>query len=290
MGTANSTTFEGKNVNLKDITTNAINVVAKNGKIVAENVTAKAKNIAARFEGNKVTSTNSNYQGEILVKADNATFESNNNLTFAKGSSCNNIQAISKKNITLNKSGDLTINKNNINLVASEDVNVNADGILNVIESTIEGNNINLNANEITSTDAIYKGNIKMDSKGGITFNNNNSIAGTLTAKANNDINFRGITRADSDVTVDTTANATVHNVEVKNGTLAINNARNISVNNCSSDKLAIVNTPDNKFDYAEIYNTYAGTTEFGHGKYLYIDLTQSNLYRNNIKAILDNA
>lgn len=307
-GTANSTTFEGKNVTLKDITTNAINVVAKNGKIFAENVTAKAKNIAAKFEGNEVTSENSNYQGEILVKADNATFKSNNNLTFANGSSvtnqfkaksteditindmtCNNIQANSKKNVTINKSGDLTVD-NNINLVASEDVNVNADGILNVIESTIEGNNINLNANEITSTDAIYKGNIKMDSKGGITFNNNNSIAGTLTAKANNDINFRGITRADSDVTVDTTANATVHNVEVKNGTLTINNARNISVNNCSADKLAIVNTPNNKFDYAEIYNTYAGTTEFGHGKYLYIDLTQSNLYRNNIKAILDNA
>ena len=202
---------------------------------------------------------------------------------------CNKIQA-KGKNVTLNKSSNLTINKNNIKLVASEDVNVNADGILNVIESTIEGNNINLNANEISSTDAIYAGNVKMDSKGGITFNNNNSIAGTLTAKANNDINFRGITRADSDVTVDTTANAAVHNVEVKNGTLAINNARNISVNNCSSDKLAIVNTPNNKFDYAEIYNTYAGTTEFGHGKYLYIDLTQSNLYRNNIKAILDNA
>ena len=311
-GTANSTKFEGKNVNLKDITTNAINVVAKNGKIVAENVTAKAKNISnnivAKFEGKKVISKNSNYQGETFVIADNAKFESSNNLTFANGSSvtnqfkaksteditindmdCNKIQA-KGKNVTLNKSSNLTINKNNIKLVASEDVNVNADGILNVIESTIEGNNINLNANEIASTDAIYKGNIKMDSKGGITFNNNNSIAGTLTAKANNDINFRGITRADSDVTVDTTANATVHNVEVKNGTLAINNARNISVNNCSSDKLAIVNTPDNKFDYAEIYNTYAGTTEFGHGKYLYIDLTQSNLYRNNIKAILDNA
>ena len=311
-GSANSTKFEGKNVNLKDITTNAINVVAKNGKIVAENVTAKAKdigtNIVAKFKGEEVNSENSNYQGEIFVDAsNNAKFKSNNNLAFAKGSSvanqfkadstkditindmtCNNIQA-KGKNVTLNKSGDLTVD-NNIKLVASEDVNVNADGILNVIESTIEGNNINLNANEISSTDAIYKGNIKMDSKGGITFNNNNSIAGTLTAKANNDINFRGITRADSDVTVDTTANATVHNVEVKNGTLAINNARNISVNNCSADKLAIVNTPNNKFDYAEIYNTYAGTTEFGHGKYLYIDLTQSNLYRNNIKAILDNA
>lgn len=309
-GTANSTKFEGKNVNLKDITTNAIKVIAKNGTIFAENVTAKAKNIAAKFEGNEVTSTNSNYQGEILVNAsNNATFESSNNLTFAKGSSvanqfkadsakditindmtCNNIQANSKKNVTLNKSGDLTINKNNINLVASEDVNVNADGILNVIESTIEGNNINLNANEIASTDAIYAGNVKMDSKGGITFNNNNSISGTLTAKANNDIDFKGITIADKDITVNTKSNAIVHNVEVKNGTLAINNARNISVNNCSADKLAIVNTPNNKFDYAEIYNTYAGTTEFGHGKYLYIDLTQSNLYRNNIKAILDNA
>ena len=129
-----------------------------------------------------------------------------------------------------------------------------------------------------------------MDSKGGITFNKDNSIAGTLTAKANNDIDFKGVTIADKDITVNTKSNAIVHNVEVKNGTLAINNARNISVNNCSADKLAIVNTPDNKFDYAEIYNTYAGTTEFGHGKYLYIDLTQSNLYRNNIKAILDNA
>lgn len=308
-GTANSTKFEGKNVNLKDITTNAIKVIAKNGTIFAENVTAKAKNIAARFEGNEVTSTNSNYQGEIFVDAsNNATFKSNNNLTFANGSSvknqfkvdsakditindmtCNNIQA-KGKNVTLNKSGDLTINKNNINLVASEDVNVNADGILNVIESTIEGSNINLNANEIASTDVIYKGNIKMDSKGGITFNKDNSIAGTLTAKANNDIDFKGITIADKDITVNTKSNAIVHNVEVKNGTLAINNARNISVNNCSADKLAIVNTPNNKFDYAEIYNTYAGTTEFGHGKYLYIDLTQSNLYRNNIKAILDNA
>ena len=201
---------------------------------------------------------------------------------------CNNIQA-KGKNVTLNKSSNLTVD-NNIKLVASEDVNVNADGILNVIESTIEGSNINLNANEIASTDAIYKGNIKMDSKGGITFNKDNSIAGTLTAKANNDIDFKGITIADKDITVNTKSNAIVHNVEVKNGTLAINNARNISVNNCSADKLAIVNTPNNKFDYAEIYNTYAGTTEFGHGKYLYIDLTQSNLYRNNIKAILDNA
>ena len=312
-GSANSTKFEGKNVNLKDITTNAINVIAKNGKIVAENVTAKAKdisnNIVARFEGKKVISENSNYQGEIFVNAsNNATFESNNNLTFAKGSSvanqfkadsakditindmtCNNIQA-KGKNVTLNKSGDLTINKNNINLVASENVNVNADGILNVIESTIEGSNINLNANEISSTDVIYAGNVKMNSKGGITFNKDNSIAGTLTAKANNDIDFKGVTIADKDITVNTKSNAIVHNVEVKNGTLAINNARNISVNNCSADKLAIVNTPNNKFDYAEIYNTYAGTTEFGHGKYLYIDLTQSNLYRNNIKAILDNA
>ena len=311
-GTANSTKFEGKNVTLNNIVTNAINVVAQS-KIVAENVTAKAKdigtNIVAKFKGEEINSENSNYQGEIFVDAsNNAKFKSNNNLTFAKGSSVanqfkadstkditindmtyNNIQA-KGKNVTLNKSGDLTINKNNINLVASEDVNVNADGILNVIESTIEGNNINLNANEIASTDAIYKGNIKMDSKGGITFNNNNSISGTLTAKANNDIDFKGITIADKDITVNTKSNAIVHNVEVKNGTLAINNARNISVNNCSADKLAIVNTPNNKFDYAEIYNTYAGTTEFGNGKYLYIDLTQSNLYRNNIKAILDNA
>lgn len=309
-GTANSTKFEGKNVTLNNIVTNAINVVAQS-KIVAENVTAKAKdigtNIVAKFKGEEVNSTNSNYQGEILVDAsNNAKFKSNNNLTFAKGSSvtnqfkadstkditindmtCNNIQA-KGKNVTLNKSSNLTVD-NNIKLVASEDVNVNADGILNVIESTIEGNNINLNANEISSTDVIYKGNIKMDSKGGITFNKDNSIAGTLTAKANNDIDFKGVTIADKDITVNTKSNAIVHNVEVKNGTLAINNARNISVNNCSADKLAIVNTPNNKFDYAEIYNTYAGTTEFGHGKYLYIDLTQSNLYRNNIKAILDN-
>lgn len=311
-GTANSTKFEGKNVTLNNIVTNAINVVAQS-KIVAENVTAKAKdigtNIVAKFKGEEINSKNSNYQGEIFVDAsNNAKFESSNNLTFAKGSSvanqfkadsakditindmtCNNIQA-KGKNVTLNKSSNLTINKNNINLVASENVNVNADGILNVIESTIEGSNINLNANEIASTDAIYAGNVKMDSKGGITFNKDNSIAGTLTAKANNDIDFKGITIADKDITVNTKSNAIVHNVEVKNGTLAINNARNISVNNCSADKLAIVNTPNNKFDYAEIYNTYAGTTEFGHGKYLYIDLTQSNLYRNNIKAILDNA
>ena len=311
-GTANSTKFEGKNVTLNNIVTNAINVVAQS-KIVAENVTAKAKdigtNIVAKFKGEEINSKNSNYQGEIFVDAsNNAKFKSNNNLTFAKGSSvanqfkadsakditindmtCNNIQA-KGKNVTLNKSGDLTINKNNINLVASENVNVNADGILNVIESTIEGSNINLNANEISSTDVIYAGNVKMDSKGGITFNKDNSIAGTLTAKANNDIDFKGVTIADKDITVNTKSNAIVHNVEVKNGTLAINNARNISVNNCSADKLAIVNTPNNKFDYAEIYNTYAGTTEFGHGKYLYIDLTQSNLYRNNIKAILDNA
>lgn len=311
-GTANSTKFEGKNVTLNNIVTNAINVVAQS-KIVAENVTAKAKdigtNIVAKFKGEEINSENSNYQGEIFVDAsNNAKFKSNNNLTFAKGSSvanqfkansakditindmtCNNIQA-KGKNVTLNKSGDLTINKNNINLVASEDVNVNADGILNVIESTIEGSNINLNANEISSTDVIYAGNVKMDSKGGITFNKDNSIAGTLTAKANNDIDFKGVTIADKNITVNTKSNAIVHNVEVKKGTLAINNARNISVNNCSADKLAIVNTPNNKFDYAEIYNTYAGTTEFGHGKYLYIDLTQSNLYRNNIKAILDNA
>lgn len=311
-GTANSTKFEGKNVTLNNIVTNAINVVAQS-KIVAENVTAKAKdigtNIVAKFKGEEINSENSNYQGEIFVDAsNNAKFKSNNNLTFAKGSSvanqfkadsakditindmtCNNIQA-KGKNVTLNKSGDLTINKNNINLVASEDVNVNADGILNVIESTIEGSNINLNANEISSTDVIYAGNVKMDSKGGITFNKDNSIAGTLTAKANNDIDFKGVTIADKDITVNTKSNAIVHNIEVKNGTLAINNARNISVNNCSADKLAIVNTPNNKFDYAEIYNTYAGTTEFGHAKYLYIDLTQSNLYRNNIKAILDNA
>lgn len=311
-GTANSTKFEGKNVTLNNIVTNAINVVAQS-KIVAENVTAKAKdigtNIVAKFKGEEINSENSNYQGEIFVDAsNNAKFKSNNNLTFAKGSSvanqfkadsakditindmtCNNIQA-KGKNVTLNKSGNLTINKNNINLVASEDVNVNADGILNVIESAIEGSNINLNANEISSTDVIYAGNVKMDSKGGITFNKDNSIAGTLTAKANNDIDFKGVTIADKDITVNTKSNAIVHNVEVKNGTLAINNARNISVNNCSADKLAIVNTPNNKFDYAEIYNTYAGTTEFGHGKYLYIDLTQSNLYRNNIKAILDNA
>lgn len=311
-GTANSTKFEGKNITLNNIVTNAINVVAQS-KIVAENVTAKAKdigtNIVAKFKGEEINSENSNYQGEIFVDAsNNAKFKSNNNLTFAKGSSvanqfkadsakditindmtCNNIQA-KGKNVTLNKSGDLTINKNNINLVASKDVNVNADGILNVIESTIEGSNINLNANEISSTDVIYAGNVKMDSKGGITFNKDNSIAGTLTAKANNDIDFKGVTITDKDITVNTKSNAIVHNVEVKNGTLAINNARNISVNNCSADKLAIVNTPNNKFDYAEIYNTYAGTTEFGHGKYLYIDLTQSNLYRNNIKAILDNA
>ena len=311
-GTANSTKFEGKNITLNNIVTNAINVVAQS-KIVAENVTAKAKdigtNIVAKFKSEEINSENSNYQGEIFVDAsNNAKFKSNNNLTFAKGSSvanqfkadsakditindmtCNNIQA-KGKNVTLNKSGNLTINKNNINLVASEDVNVNADGILNVIESTIEGSNINLNANEISSTDVIYAGNVKMDSKGGITFNKDNSIAGTLTAKANNDIDFKGVTIADKDITVNTKSNAIVHNVEVKNGTLAINNARNISVNNCSADKLAIVNTPNNKFDYAEIYNTYAGTTEFGHGKYLYIDLTQSNLYRNNIKAILDNA
>ena len=225
-GTANSTKFEGKNVTLNNIVTNSINVVAQS-KIVAENVTAKAKdigtNIVAKFKGEEINSENSNYQCEILVDASkNATFKSNNNLTFAKGSSvanqfkadsakditindmtCNNIQA-KGKNVTLNKSGDLTVD-NNIKLVA-ENVNVNADGILNVVDTTINSN-INLNANEISSTNVIYAGNVKMDSKGGITFNNNNSITGTLTAKANNNIDFKGVTIADKDITVNTKSN-----------------------------------------------------------------------------------
>ena len=283
----------------------------------------------ADLSADKVASRETNYSGNIKVNANEANFNSDSKLSFVD-SVVNAFKAHSNNDVTIDKNSSVNTSDLKGNNVISNaehkgtikveaennaaftsdkdlvfenpvfngtftastkgDVTYNQNGNLTVDESIkLAGNNININAENITSNNAIYEGSVQMNSKGQIQFNNNNTIAGSLIAQAENDITMNGNTQVGGNATVNTTANAIVNGVNA-NGTLSIENAQNISVNNCSSDRLAIINTLENKFNYAEIFNSNANTTEFANGEYLYIDLTNSSLFNNNRQAIINSA
>lgn len=283
----------------------------------------------ADLSADKVASRETNYSGNIKVNANEANFNSDSKLSFVD-SVVNAFKAHSNNDVTIDKNSSVNTSDLKGNNVISNaehkgtikveaennaaftsdkdlvfenpvfngtftastkgDVTYNQNGNLTVDESIkLAGNNININAENITSNNAIYEGSVQMNSKGQIQFNNNNTIAGSLIAQAENDITMNGNTQVGGNATVNTTANAIVNGVNA-NGTLSIENAQNISVNNCSSDRLAIINTLENRFNYAEIFNSNANTTEFANGEYLYIDLTNSSLFNNNRQAIINSA
>lgn len=199
------------------------------------------------FDGNNIVATNNvTFNGNITVNAkNNATFESDNNLSFSDSNVGNEFKATSKNNVTIM---DMIANK--INATGKNVSLIKTNGDLTIDK------NVNLTAdNEVLVKSS--KGNLTVD---GTTINAKNV---TAKAKGNNDIK----------------------NVNIE-GTLQTSGDR-ISIKDCSSDHLAIINPENNKFSYAEIFGTKANTTEFANGEYLYIDLTESTLFNNDRNAII---
>ena len=222
---ADKAEFNSENkLSFVDSIVNAFKAHSNNDVTVDNNTTIGSADIKA----NNVTS-NAKYTGDIKVNAaNNATFNSESDLTFENPEFGNEFTANTKGNINYNKTGDAIVNEavkltgNNVNITA-DNVTVNGE--------TIKANNVTLNAIE-------------------------NVIANNITT----------------------------------DGTLSIENAKNISVNNCDSDKLAIINSEDNRFEYAEIFTSNANTTEFANGELVYIDLTNASLMNNNRTAIRNSA
>lgn len=203
------------------------------------------------FDGNNIIATdNVTFKGDITVNAkNNATFESENHLSFNKSNVGNEFYARSNN-------GNVTI----------------FDMIANKINAT--GKNINL-----------------IKTKGDLTVDNNTKLTAAnevLVKSETGSVSVDGSTINSKNVTVKAKQNNDVKNVNIE-GTLQTSGDK-IAINNCSSDKLAILNPENNKFNYAEIFGTKANTTEFANGKYLYIDLTESSLFNNDRDAIKSSA
>ncbi len=269
-----------------DTVVNAFKAHSNNDVAIDKNSTIGTADI----KGNNVTS-NANHNGNIKVNADKAEFNSENKLSFVD-SVVNAFKAHSNNDVTVDNNttiGSADIKANNVtsNAKYTGDIKVNAanNATFNS-ESDLTFENPEF-GNEFTAN---TKGNINYNKTGDAIVNEAVKLIGNnVNITATGDLTVDGQTIKANNVTVNTTENAIVNNVTT-NGTLSIENANNISVNNCDSDKLAIINPEDNRFEYAEIFNTNANTTEFANGEYLYIDLTNASLFNNNRTAIRNSA
>ncbi len=243
----------------------------------------------ADIKGNNVVS-NAKHNGNIKVNADKAEFNSENKLSFVD-SIVNAFKAHSNNDVTVDNNttiGSADIKANNVTSDAkyTGDIKVNAanNATFNS-ESDLTFENPEF-GNEFTAN---TKGNINYNKTGDAIVNEAVKLTGNNVNITADNVTVNGETIKANNVTLNAIENVIANNITT-DGTLSIENAKNISVNNCSSDKLAIINPEDNRFEYAEIFTSFANTTEFANGEYLYIDITNASLMNNNRTAIRNSA
>ena len=283
---ANKADFQSKEkLSFVDTVVNAFKAHSNNDVAIDKNSTIGTADI----KGNNVTS-NAKYTGNIKVNAENATFESENKLSFVD-SIVNAFKAHSNNDVNVDKNstiGSADLKGNNITSDAkyTGDIKVNAENNATFnSESDLTFVNPEF-GNEFTANTT---GNINYNKTGDAIINEAVKLTGNNVNIAAENLTVDGQTIKANNVTLNAIENVIVNNITT-NGTLSIENAQNISVNNCSSDKLAIINPEDNRFEYAEIFTSFANTTEFANGEYLYIDITNASLMNNNRTAIRNSA
>ena len=266
------------------------------------NADLKGKNIIA--------TNNANFNGDIKVNAENAQFKTDNKLTFKDSNVSGLFEVENKANLNIIDSiintAKLTANniaakntnfKNTVTVNATTDASFDTNNDITVTGTV--GNNfianskgnvsiIDMIANKINATGK----NVNLTkTTGDLTIDNNINLTAdneVLVESTNGNLTVDGTTINAKNVTAKAKNNNEVKNVNIA-GTLQTSGDR-ISINDCSSDHLAIINPENNKFSYAEIFGTKANTTEFANGEYLYIDLTNSSLYKNNRNSIIASA
>ena len=283
---ANKADFQSKEkLSFVDTVVNAFKAHSNNDVAIDKNSAIGSADI----KGNNVTS-NAKYTGNIKVNAENATFESENKLSFVD-SIVNAFKAHSNNDVNVDKNstiGSADLKGNNITSDAkyTGDIKVNAENNATFnSESDLTFVNPEF-GNEFTANTT---GNINYNKTGDAIINEAVKLTGNNVNIAAENLTVDGQTIKANNVTLNAIENVIANNITT-NGTLSIENAQNISVNNCSSDKLAIINPEDNRFEYAEIFTSFANTTEFANGEYLYIDITNASLMNNNRTAIRNSA
>ena len=283
---ANKADFQSKEkLSFVDTVVNAFKAHSNNDVAIDKNSTIGTADI----KGNNVVS-NAKHNGNIKVNADKAEFNSENKLSFVD-SIVNAFKAHSNNDVTVDNNttiGSADIKANNVTSDAkyTGDIKVNAanNATFNS-ESDLTFENPEF-GNEFTAN---TKGNINYNKTGDAIVNEAVKLTGNNVNIAAENLTVDGQTIKANNVTLNAIENVIANNITT-NGTLSIENAQNISVNNCSSDKLAIINPEDNRFEYAEIFTSFANTTEFANGEYLYIDITNASLMNNNRTAIRNSA
>lgn len=283
---ANKADFQSKEkLSFVDTVVNAFKAHSNNDVAIDKNSTIGSADI----KGNNVVS-NAKHNGNIKVNADKAEFNSENKLSFVD-SIVNAFKAHSNNDVTVDNNttiGSADIKANNVTSDAkyTGDIKVNAanNATFNS-ESDLTFENPEF-GNEFTAN---TKGNINYNKTGDAIVNEAVKLTGNNVNITADNVTVNGETIKANNVTLNAIENVIANNITT-NGTLSIENAKNISVNNCSSDKLAIINPEDNRFEYAEIFTSFANTTEFANGEYLYIDITNASLMNNNRTAIRNSA
>ena len=243
----------------------------------------------ADIKGNNVVS-NAKHNGNIKVNADKAEFNSENKLSFVD-SIVNAFKAHSNNDVTVDNNttiGSADIKANNVTSDAKYTGNIKVNAANNATfnsESDLTFENPEF-GNEFTAN---TKGNINYNKTGDAIVNEAVKLTGNNVNITADNVTVNGETIKANNVTLNAIENVIANNITT-DGTLSIENAKNISVNNCDSDKLAIINPEDNRFEYAEIFTSNANTTEFANGELVYIDLTNASLFNNNRTAIRNSA
>ena len=243
----------------------------------------------ADIKGNNVVS-NAKHNGNIKVNADKAEFNSENKLSFVD-SIVNAFKAHSNNDVTVDNNttiGSADIKANNVTSDAKYTGNIKVNAANNATfnsESDLTFENPEF-GNEFTAN---TKGNINYNKTGDAIVNEAVKLTGNNVNITADNVTVNGETIKANNVTLNAIENVIANNITT-DGTLSIENAKNISVNNCDSDKLAIINPEDNRFEYAEIFTSNANTTEFANGELVYIDLTNASLMNNNRTAIRNSA
>lgn len=225
----------------------------------------------------KITVWDTNVTGESLLTASN---DINIYDSGFNGATINGKNVSSSKT---NYAGSVIVNAdNNIAFTASNvgsEFNATAKNNVSIIDM-IAGK---INANGKNVTLAKTNGDLTVDKNVNLTAEDKVTVS-----SKNGSLAVDGSTINAKNVVADAKANNDVKNVKVE-GTIKVSGDR-IAINDCESDKLAIINPDNAKFTHAEIFGTKANTTEFANGEYLYIDLTESTLFGNNRDAIIASA
>jgi len=246
----------------------------KTGNVTIQGGDLDINSNEAKIKSEEDLNVNSGNVNDLQVEGDNS-------IKVGKDVEFENLDIKAGKDAELERTGDYVINPDSgVKIEAGESATIKTDGNLvveNMDDSTIKAPNQN------------YEADKNIEVKG------NNNFNGDVTVKSNDGGNVNistdgGKTNVtNGGLTVDTEGDAKVNNVDAEDH-IIVKNAENIDITNSNTDHLAIINTPDNRFDEAHISNTNANTTEFAHGEDLYIDLSGVEIFGNDRPSIIGSA